>query len=193
MIILVIAGLVVIAGIIYFFVVDLKKNPIGGNNVEQNVTDNETNKTGEQKIDKTDQKVILPEVTPEEVLAQEIRLFSTSFVERFGTYSNVNFQNVVEGLYPQMSGTFINWIKTTYLPDLQKNIDPKGFAYKIVTQGPAVEIIQQSEKSAKVKVETQREEKSMNETKTFLQDIELTLIKSNDNWLVDAAYWKDKR
>ena len=132
--------------------------------------------------------------TETEKMAASGKTVAQMFVERFGTYTNhSNFDSIKE-LTVLMTGSMKSWVEQTYLPSLNEAHDPNGFFYRITARAPVVQVLEQSATAMKVQVSAQREEKiGDNEPIEFLQDIILDLVKEDQTWLVDAAYWQEKR
>ena len=183
---IVVLGLIIIAGIIFYFI-NWQRQAREVENIVDETAPVET-------IDVSPQRPVTietPAPTSAEVQASLVKTVSLSFVERFGTYTNhSNFVNVEE-LTPVMTASMVDWAMNTYAPRLRQDHDPAGFFYRIVTRAPSAEILAQTETNARVKVSTQREETSGVEApRQFLQTILLDLVKENNQWLIDGAYWQ---
>ncbi|HMB26316.1 MAG TPA: hypothetical protein VKP03_02780 [Patescibacteria group bacterium] len=185
--IIIIVGLAVIAVLLWVFLgIEKPEKP-----------KDQTEQPQKQKIlQKTGVKVIKePETKLTEEQKQEISVeaFAKSFVEKFGTYSNHSQYKSIKELLPYMTVNMADWVEETYLLKLNKEHDPDGFYYEISTIAPTAEILEKNENSQKIELQTQRTEKKEDEApEQFRQDIILELIKANDNWKVDAAFWQDK-
>ncbi|MBT5338046.1 hypothetical protein HN858_01455 [Candidatus Falkowbacteria bacterium] len=182
------AGILVIALIIIFFVMSEVKR------VEQEKADNEITPVetiiGQEDADTNNIIVTLP--SDQEKLAVSVRAVATTFVERFGSYSNQSEYAGFEELASIMTQSMASWVKNTYLPQLKKEHDPKGYFYSIKTSAPVVEISVEEENFVEIIVKTQRLEKTDNSSQTFNQDIVLELVKQDGEWAIDGAFWRDQ-
>ena len=129
--------------------------------------------------------------TADEILNPEILPDTTAriFVERFGSFSTEsNFNNiddVIDLVTPELA---------TDLQSLKAN-SPDDFGdeyYGVSTRILTIELISQTASQVEMTVSTQREEAFNNPGNTSIrnQDIDLTLVKSGQNWLVSSYEWK---
>jgi len=131
--------------------------------------------------------------TEAEKQAASVGAVAKTFVERFGSYSNQSgYLNFTE-LKALTTETFAAWLQSSYVPKLKKEHDPAGYYYEISTAAPVLTPGEQSATAAKFVITTQRIEKTDNAEKTFQQDIVLELKKVGEEWLVDGAYWQNKK
>jgi hypothetical protein len=138
--------------------------------------------------------LIKTDLTEEDKVTSSVRSVAVMFVERFGTFTNhSNFESIKE-LAPLMTSGMNQWIETSYLPKLNKEHDPAGFFYRITAKAPVVDVLELSKLRAKLKLTVQREEMvGTAEPTQFIQDIIVDFKLVDKDWLVDAAFWQDKR
>jgi len=184
-ILIVALGVLIIAGIIIYFVFFDQDSPL---------PKDETAPVAKLEPTKADEQIKIAPTTPQEKTASSLKAVAVTFAERFGSFSNQSeYLNLIE-LTPLMTGKMSGWINDSYIPKLKKDFAPTGFYYEITTSAPVTVVLAQNETTAKVKISTQRQEQKANQAKQeFLQDLVLDLIKTDNNWLVDAAYWQPKK
>jgi hypothetical protein len=123
----------------------------------------------------------------------KIKLLASVFTATYGSYSNQTSLNNFDDLYSYMVQTMKKWVESTYKVDIM-NAHPKNEYYAIETKVLNVQIndLDQAKGTAEILVNTQRQEftKSPDNANSFKQDLLLNMIKINDNWIVDSAYWQ---
>lgn len=185
-IILLAIGLLVILGIIIYFVLQETDKP------EKKV--DETAPVAKLDVPEVKDKLIKPIESEEEVVAKDVRPVAIAFVERFGTYTNDSNYESIRGIKSIMTPSMVDWTETVYLPKLETEHPVNGFFYRITAKAPVVQVLESSATSAKVKLTTQREEQIGTEKpRAFLQEIILDFINEDNTWLVDAAYWQKEK
>jgi hypothetical protein len=109
---------------------------------------------------------------------------SKSFAERFGSWSTDNpGHNLIElsSLSTQSMQNYLNNLEANYDDDFTG----------ITTKSISAEILTMTDSQAAVIVNTQRVATDENfEQNIYYQDIEVSLSKINDIWLVNSAYWQ---
>lgn len=185
---LVVGGFVVIILIVVFFLIN-----------EREITppEQESETTPVATIDVPDEKkeiIKKTEISPEIKMASAIKPVAIAFVERFGTFTNhSNFLSIQE-LEPIMTETMTTWVQTVYISKLKEEHDPTGFFYRITAEAPVVLITDETAATATAKVTAKRIESIGDaEPVEFLQDIQLEMIKVNEEWLVNGAFWEERR
>jgi len=131
-------------------------------------------------------------LTDREKQSADISTTARTFTELYGTYSNQsNFLNI-ESVLPLLSAkyrsemqNFLNKSRATYI---------QGEVYQGVTTSVLnvkVDSLDVNAGTGVVVVKTQRQESEGDRSNYTLkyQDIRITLIKFNNNWLVDNAEW----
>lgn len=130
-------------------------------------------------------KEVSPIVSNDELLAIQTAL---NFAERYGTYSSdlpgENIKQVLGQCTDKMA---------IYLKNLE--MDYKATSYTgITTKSISQKVNSISASRADITVQTQRQETKSVDGKlvsnTLYQDIKVNLVKSDKQWLVDAAYWQ---
>ncbi len=116
---------------------------------------------------------------------------STSFVERFGTYSNYsNFNNITE-LKIFMSIKMRRWGDNFIKEQAGQYND---IYYGITTKAISSEILDYDDNfgNAEIMIKTLRREStgSTNNASTFYQDIILSMTKERGAWKVDSVTWQ---
>ncbi len=172
-----IAVIVVVALIIAFKLTDYGKNP------DQN-TDNQLPEFTAPSA-KLEYKEIPPTVSDSELAATQVAM---NFAERFGTYSSdlpgENINQLMSLCTKKMSN-YLQQIEIDY-----QSPDFKG----VTTKSVSSKVSDISDSQAEVIVSTQRQESSTIGGKLVsnltYQDIKINLLKSDKQWLVDAAYWQ---
>jgi hypothetical protein len=130
-------------------------------------------------------KDLPPPVTDSELGAIQA---ASNFAERFGTYSSDLPGENIKQLLGQCTDKM-----ATYLSQMEIDYQAKEFT-GVTTKSISNKIIDLSNNQAEILVQTQRQEsKKINDqvsVKTLYQDIKINLVKSEQQWLVDAAYWQ---
>ncbi len=182
-ILIIVVGVLIIAGIITWFVISEKK---------ANSTSTETDTVATLSGKPVDEKKAIVAVAPTQKEKVEVSVKSvvTTFVERFGSFSNhANFFSV-EDIVPMMTSSMASWVQNTYLPTLRREYDPQGFYYSVQTTAPVVRILKEEGNYMEIMVETQRVEDREGQKQNFNQAIKIDLVKSGEEWLVDGAFWQ---
>ncbi|MEK7512072.1 MAG: hypothetical protein AAB575_03615 [Patescibacteria group bacterium] len=184
-ILIIVVGLLVIAGILIFFLYFDNSSP---------APKDETAPVAKIDAEPAETKIIVAPLAPQEKTASSLKAVSVTFTERFGSYSNQSeYLNLTE-LLPLVTDKMYAWINESYIPKLKKDYASGGFYYEISTSAPVSNIITQTDTTAKIKVSTQRREQKADQAPTeFLQDLILDIVKVNNSWLVDSAYWQPKK
>lgn len=128
----------------------------------------------------TNSDQIQPPVGGEAVVA------ARNFAERYGSYSNQNPYDNIKQLFPLMTEHLRQALSagTTKPSDRYQGVESRVVSVKTSKQSATTSTIvltlQRSERDASLK------------TTTYFQQLELQLIKSADQWLVDSADWLQK-
>lgn len=127
------------------------------------------------------------EVPPIDSTEFTILNLAKSYAARFGSWSTDNQGHNLEELMPISTTKMAAYLKSIEPIDSQKFLG-------ITTKSISAEISAQSDKTAEVKVNTQRIETNEKlEQKVYYQDILVSLMKNGDQWLVDAAFWQENK
>ncbi len=135
---------------------------------------------------KLEYKEIPPAVTDAEFTAINL---ARNYAERFGSWSTDQPGHNLEELYPLSTSKMVNYLKT-----LNSASDDGQFS-GISTKSLTTEVNSLTSQRAEILVKTQRLETKTNGPAlvkdTIYQDIKISLVKSDDDWLVDGAYWQE--
>jgi len=120
----------------------------------------------------------------------QVKVISQNFSEKYGSYSN---QSDLENFSDLLS--LSTSAMQSYLQNLIKTVDSESddYYHGITTKTLKVAIINISDSSAETLVTTQRTETDESQNilnKVYYQDLKLNLIKSQDQWKVDGAWWQ---
>jgi len=124
---------------------------------------------------------------------QNILFIASSFSERFGSYSNQSdFKNFDE-LTVFMTDQMNTWV-TSYKEKLKNQYSDLNKYYALETKVISTQVNNLDDKTGKseIMVKTQRQEfnNTINNPRIFYQNLLLKLIKVNDEWKVDGAFWQ---
>ncbi len=115
----------------------------------------------------------------------ELSVVSRIFVERYGSFSNQSKKQNLRDVWSMLTKSFQDRLNLT--ANTAVTADYSGIETRVVS----ISVVSQSATEAELKVKAQRSERQADlQTKTYYQDIVLSLIKSGDQWLVDRAEWK---
>jgi flagellar basal body-associated protein FliL len=130
-------------------------------------------------------KDVPPIVSNDELAAAQVAM---NFAERFGTYSSDLPGENIKQLLGQCTNKLV-----TYLNKMEIEYQAKEFK-GMTTKSISNKITEMTNNQAEIVVQTQRQEsKTVNGnlvSSLLYQDIKVNLIKSDKQWLVDAAYWQ---
>jgi hypothetical protein len=136
----------------------------------------------------------LYDITQEEehqINSSDIAKIANAFAERLGSFSNQSNYSNFEDLNIFMTASMRTWA-LGYVDKMRADNPYDGNYYGITTKAIANEITQfnDQEATAEIIVSTQRREIRMDGGENnFDQDLRLTFVKENNQWLVDGAYW----
>jgi hypothetical protein len=195
--------ILIIASIIYLLLVYYKpatNNNLNENNTNQEATLPETPPSALADFNKPNQEVLAglvgnnpPETANNAKDKNEALVIATAFAERFGSYSNQgNFANL-DDLSIFMTEAMKKWI-ATYKKDLIAQYPDFNTYYAIETKAISKQIKSIDEKAgtSEVVVKTQRQEfkVDLNNPRVYYQDILLKLVRADNQWKVNGAYWQ---
>ncbi|MDD3711594.1 MAG: hypothetical protein PHP37_03285 [Patescibacteria group bacterium] len=123
----------------------------------------------------------------------DFKQIARSFVERFGSYSNQSDYGNIDDLKMFMTAKMKLWADE-YVSDLKsEDLDQDKF-YGIITKAliePEVLNFDLASSKVDLMVATQREETTDSQNKrVFSQNIKISFVKENGEWLVDGAFWQ---
>lgn len=152
--------------------------------IEQPKTNNVTNSTN-NGVGQAIIPVATP--TPQEISETGLKNTASRFVEIYGSYSSdASFANL-----KAIGGLVTDNLKQSIQAVMDTAVPPAGF-YGVTTKALLANIESQSTESAVVLVKTQRQElfSGQGEVQLRYQDIKVSLVRSNNSWLVDKAEWQ---
>ena len=119
---------------------------------------------------------------------------SSSFSERFGSYSNQSDYSNLSHLMIFMSEKMKKWAED-FIEKSRIEKGPTDIYYGITTRAVKAEMVKYDEDSglAEVLVNTRRKEANIssdNQSNSFSQDVSINFIKENGVWKVDSARWQ---
>ncbi|HNU81672.1 MAG TPA: hypothetical protein PLA05_02685 [bacterium] len=123
--------------------------------------------------------------------AADVAKLSAAFAERLGSFSNQSDYSNFEDLDLFMTASMRDWAKS-YVAKMRADNPYNGSYYGITTKAISAEVksFDDDKGTAEIIVGTQRREVGADGgERNFQQDLRLTFLKINDQWLVDGAYW----
>lgn len=193
---IIISGIIIIGLIIYFLLIQNKSNLFTKEktpevDIETVVVEPIIVNPNEEPINY--QQYDLSKEVPRETNGDDLGMLAKSFATRFGSFSNQSNYGNFTDLKILMTDSMKRWVDT-YVADLRdqpKNID--NAYYGITTDAINYEIIKFDDRAGKAEIviTTQRRESAdkINGGESYNQDLRLELVKVNDEWLFNAAYW----
>ncbi|PKM89059.1 hypothetical protein CVU83_00780 [Candidatus Falkowbacteria bacterium HGW-Falkowbacteria-2] len=191
---IIIAGLLVIAAIIYFIFmrpveqlepiapVDVPSGQLPGEPEESDLTPGNTPRRNTYDLSSE---------TPHETNATDVAKLASIIAERLGSFSNQSNYSNFEDLNIFMTTTMRDWAKT-YVEKMRTDNPYEGNYYGISTfsVNTSVKSFDNNNGNAEVVVGTLRRETKVDGSESeFNQDLRLVFVKEGDRWLVDGAYW----
>ncbi|MDD3285799.1 MAG: hypothetical protein PHG95_04195 [Patescibacteria group bacterium] len=193
---IIIIGLIIIAAIIYFIfirkveTVAPAETPTASTTVQLPAEPVESDITPSDKPRNYQQYDISKE--PEhQTDASDVSKLSAAFAERLGSFSNQSDYSNFEDLDLFMTASMREWA-TSYVAKMRTDNPYNGSYYGITTKAISTEVksFDDDKGTAEIIVGTQRREVGADGgERDFQQDLRLTFLKVNDQWLVDGAYW----
>jgi hypothetical protein len=126
-----------------------------------------------------------------QINSSDVAKIANAFAERLGSFSNQSNYSNFEDLNIFMTASMRTWA-VGYVDKMRADNAYNGSYYGITTKAISSEIIKfdDEEGVAEVIVSTQRREIEMDGGENNLnQDLRLTFVKENNQWLVNGAYW----
>jgi len=128
---------------------------------------------------------------PHKIIADDLGKQAMSFAERFGSFSNQSNYGNFTDLKIFMTDNMSTWADE-YVAEL-KNQKSASSYYGIETTALTYEIkkFDDSAGQAEITISTQRQESTekINGGQSYVQNLDLNLVKVNGDWLFDKAYW----
>lgn len=193
--------LLILAILVYLFLFYFKPKPATNNvNINQNVNQTTSPNTPAASTFNTANPGVLSDLQAanggQPTFQNEqnnAMLIASSFTERFGSFSNQgSFRNFQE-LDQFLTDAVKKWV-TTYLDGLKKEHGNINVYYAIETKAITTKINSFDDKAglAEIVVRTQRQEfnNTITNPRIFYQDLLLKMIKVDNQWKVNGAYWQ---
>ncbi len=197
---IVIVGLVIILLIIYFFlwkkapttIVETPTTPeVGG----QLPTTEEIGTTTPSDKPRNYQQYNAASEPEHKLNANDLGKISMSFAERFGSFSNQSNYGNFTDLKILMTDSMKTWADK-YVADLKSQPQNNNSYYGVITKAITFEVKKYDDAvgQAEILVSTQRRESTekINGGTPYSQNLTLSLVKVNGEWLFDKAYWEKK-
>lgn len=132
--------------------------------------------------------------TPHKLNGDDLGKQSMSFAERFGSFSNQSNYGNFTDLNMMMTDSMKTWAEKN-VNDLKSKETGTAY-YGITTKALTYEIksFDDNAGTAEILVGTQRQEstETINGGTSYIQNLDLNLVKVNGDWLFDQAYWQAK-
>lgn len=126
---------------------------------------------------------------PHKTNGDDLGKISMSFAERFGSFSNQSDYGNFTDLNILMTDNMKEWADKS-VKDLKAKATSTAY-YGIKTTALTYEVknFDDNAGKAEILIGTQRQE---NNNPSYIQNIDLNLVKVNGDWLFDKAYWQAK-
>ncbi|MCK5319824.1 hypothetical protein KAJ61_00360 [Candidatus Parcubacteria bacterium] len=213
--IIILVGVILLAGIIYVFFAGDFLNLIGKTNDDPAISNNKDNEiskvlninedrinSSQDSASKDPREITIgnldennTETEDKQVSKKDLIRIAGSFAERFGTYSNQsNFGNI-SSLKIFMSSKMKKWSDSYIKEQKEKNYDTSIY-YGITTKSVAPELKDFDDDLgfASVLISTRRREATgtmNNYSNTFTQDILIDFVIEDGAWKVDSVFWRE--
>ncbi|MFA5318583.1 MAG: hypothetical protein WC323_03880 [Patescibacteria group bacterium] len=192
-ILIVIIALIILIGLIFFMF--LAPAPESNNESRENQQTGlpETNKVQPEEI-KTVEPTVQRVMPKTGVTENDLKRIASSFVERYGTYSNQAGYSNINDLEIFMSRSMKEWAGD-YIKQALANSGNTGMYYGITTKVVVSEAI--SFKAdlgrAEFRIKTQRQESigTGSNIRKFQQDAIVKMVKEGGLWKVDRVVWEE--
>ena len=191
-ILIILAGSVILAGIIYFM---FFYNNTGEVILEgREATSQPTLPTSvTQPTDKPKAVIEIEPPTGEEAKQADLKQLSIAFAERFGSYSNQSDYGNIRDLKIFMTEDMQKWADN-YISESRAEKSQTSVYEGVITKAITAEIRQFDEISglAEISVKTQRKQATVttDNTSTYYQDIIIKFVREREEWKVDSAEWQ---
>lgn len=195
-ILIIIIGLLIIAAIVYFaFIRQAGVTSVPGNEpattTVQLPAEPESSTTTPGNRPRNYQQYDISKEAPHQTNANDVAKLAASFAERLGSFSNQSDYSNFEDLDIFMTASMRDWAKE-YVKKMRADNPYQGKYYGITTKAVSTETKSFDDKAGKAEIVigTQRRETKIDGSENnFDQNLRLTFVKENGQWLVDGAYW----
>jgi len=190
-ILVVIIALIILIGLIFFMF--LASAPVKEDQSSEQENLPEIAKVKPEEI-QTAEPTIQRVIPKTGVTENDLKRIASSFVERYGTYSNQAGYSNIEDLEIFMSKPMKEWAGD-YIKQALNNAGNTGIYYGITTKAVVTETISFSADSgeAKFNIRAQRQESigTGSNIRKFQQDAQLVMIKEGGVWKVHRVIWEE--
>lgn len=125
--------------------------------------------------------------------AEDLAKIAMAFAERLGSFSNQSDYGNFTDLKIFMTESFREWADK-YVAEQKSQAQNFGVYYGIITEAltTTIKSFDATTGTARITVATERRESSekINGGTPFRQNVDISFLKVNNEWLVDAAYWE---
>lgn len=186
-IIVILVAFLAVAGYYGYQLYLVKPSPDAGLNLTNGAQTFIANNNSNSNINKE------PEVPVTQDNKIAIQFLAKVFGQNFGTYSNQTNLTNFDEIYGFMGAAMKNWVQNTHKAEIMSQ-HPRDVYYALETKVlfSKVTEIDEAKGTASAMLNTQRQEFKENpdNVNVFSQDLLLNLVKVDDQWLVDSAYWQ---
>ncbi|MBU0614329.1 hypothetical protein KJ766_03570 [Patescibacteria group bacterium] len=142
------------------------------------------------QVEQIDGGVVTPEDEMEQAFSSLPHSVARSFVERFGSFSSESDYSNIEDVKQLSTANMQSRLSSVVIA--AQNDQAQGY-YGVSTRVMVIEIENQTDSSATLRITTQREESIDSPANTTIryQDIILQMVWDGQKWLVDDFTWED--
>lgn len=200
-VIVVILGLLIIGLVVYLFffdnenpetnVVEQERTPIN-NTLPATETTNQTEEVTTGDRPRNFQEYDISQEEAHEINEHDLIKIAEVSAERFGSFSNYSNYSNFNDLKIFMTPKMRTWAEN-YVNELRNSASGSDEYFGVTTSAISSRVRSyDSNQKAVIMVTTQRQEtgSSVEQARSYNQDIEITLVQSGGSWLVDSAYWQ---
>ena len=201
-VLIIVAAILILAIIIIIFLQKTKSNvdglitatstSLGGNlGTSDNLPLAPTSTPGD--VPRNYQSYDISKEAPHKLNANDAAKLASLFAERLGSFSNQSDYGNVTDLKIFMTATMKSWADK-YVTDLRSQ-KYSGSYYGITTRALTTKVLSYDEKAGKVRIEVSTERRESQADilgVSYIQKMTLDLVKVNNEWLVDGAFWEKK-
>lgn len=203
---IVIIGMLLLAGIVYFIFIYRFDNPAADQGSGQaqgqlpalDPSQQQASSQNKPAVTLSDAKTARIKLnsakTKENISEDEIRRLALSFTERFGSYSNQSGYNNIEDLKVFMTSKMRDW-SDDFIRQANASQSDAASYYGINTKAitASVNSFNKSAGEAEVMVKAQRWETSGTaKNKAYYQNILVSFRVEDNTWKVNGVYWKER-
>ena len=127
--------------------------------------------------------------TPEEEAQESVSRLARLFAERFGTFSSQGRYEGIDDIMAVTTDSFQDWLNNKYMPELKNQHSSATYSGQ-TTRVMSVTVEKFADDESQVAVRVQQavtNDAGIVEVKYPV--LKVALVKQNNTWLVDSAYW----